>query len=82
MLLRAVVANDRLEPFIYAGSRGVLPEKHSSRKRDLFSKNRLTLLLSLLIYVMSDARYVQHNMFTPEVRLAAPVKIGAVFLCG
>ncbi len=30
----ATVANGRLEPFIYAGSWGVLPEKHSSRKRD------------------------------------------------
>ena len=34
VLLCAVVADGRLEPFIYAGSRGVLPEKHYSRKRD------------------------------------------------
>ena len=34
-------------------------------------------MLSLSIYVMSDARYVRHNILL--LRLAVPVKIGAVF---
>ena len=65
-LLHSVPCNEHLSPL-----------KSITLAREFFSKIWLTLLLSLSIYVMLDVRYVRHNILL--LRLAVPVKIGAVF---